>query len=333
MEAIAGHKSTSTRAPGWLVWTALWIVYIVWGSTYLAIRVAVETLPPVLSGGVRFLIAGAVVYLFLLVKNGPEHVKLTARELRASAVVGGLLLMGGNGLVTIAETSVPSNLAALLIAAVPLWVVVIRSIARERVRAGTIGGVVVGFVGVAVLVMPGNRPDGANLAGMLLLILAAGLWAVGSFLATRLPLHKDPFVSTAAQMLTGGAIMVATGLLRGEGSGIRAEDFSAESLWALAYLVVAGSLLAFTAYVWLLQNAPLSKVSTYAYVNPVVAILLGWLILGEEITAITLIGAGVIVSSVAYIVRRESTARQAAPEAPVVRPRSAGDVGAETGAA
>ena len=309
-------STVKTNAPGWMVWAALWVIYIVWGSTYLAIRVTVETLPPFLSAGVRFVIAGSIVYAVLAVRRGLKAIRITRREFAASAFVGAALLFGGNGLVSVAEQEVSSSLAALIIASTPLWVILLRTLAGDKVSRGTLVGVALGFVGVGVLVLPGNEGNGANLAGLLLLVIASASWAAGSFFSSRLPLPKDPFVSTAAQMVSGGLILVGAGGVTGELSGLDPSSFSGASLAGLAYLVTIGSLLAFTAYVWLLQNAPISKVATYAYVNPVIALFLGWLILSETMTASMLVGAAVIVSSVAFIVSKESApARPEADEA------------------
>lgn len=302
-------------APSWMVWAALWTVYIVWGSTYLAIRVTVETLPPFLTGGVRFMIAGSLMYLFLLIRRGRSAMRVTFSQVRAAALVGALLLMGGNGLVMVAEKDVPSGLASLIIASTPLWVVLYRFLARERISPGTLIGVGVGFIGVAVLVLPGDRPDGASLAGIFLLLIASASWGNGSFLSSRIDMPPDPIVSTAYQMLLGGAISAMVGLVLGEASGLEVDRFSTSSLLALAYLIVIGSLVAFTAYVWVLQHAPVSKVATYAYVNPVIAIFLGWLILSEEITPSIFIGAAIIVASVAFIVRKESASKPSPVEA------------------
>jgi drug/metabolite transporter (DMT)-like permease len=169
--------------------------------------------------------------------------------------------------------------------------------------------VAVGFTGVALLVLPGNRPAGADSLAVGLLLMASTFWAAGSYFSKSLPLPKDPFVSTATQMLGGGVVLLIAGLVSGE--SLAGMELTASSVGAFVYLVGAGSLLAFTAYVWLLANAPISKVATYAYVNPVVAIFLGWLILSEQITATTLAGAGVIVASVAFIVRKETQASRA----------------------
>lgn len=303
---VTSHAQPRHTPPAWLVWLALWTVYIIWGSTYLAIRVTVETLPPLFAAGVRFLVAGALMYAWLALRGGPNSVRISRRELVAATAVGGALLLGGNGLVMLAERDVPSGLASLIIASVPLWVVVFRATTGERVGKGTRAGVAAGFAGVAMLVLPGDTTDGAALYGLLLLVGAAFSWATGSFLSQRLSLPPNPFLSTAVQMLAGGALLMLGGLARGEASSLALDQFSAASLWALTYLVVAGSFVAFTAYTWLLQNAPISKVATYAYVNPVVAVLLGWAILSESVTPVIGVAAAVIVASVAFIIRRET---------------------------
>jgi drug/metabolite transporter (DMT)-like permease len=297
----------NAAAPGWQVWTGLGIVYVVWGSTYLAIRVVVETMPPLLTGGVRFMLAGAILYLILLVRKGREGVRFTRAQWISCLIVGTLLVTGGNGLVMVGEVDVPSGLAALIIASVPLWVIVYRRIAGEGIAPGTLAGVAVGFVGLALLLLPsGGNDEVTSWVGLLLLFLAAPSWALGSFLSKRRPLPSDPFLSTALQMLLGGFTSIVAGLGRGEAGGVDLGSFSGDSLIAFVYLIFIGSLVAFSAYVWLLQHAPISKVATYAYVNPVIAIFLGWAILSEEITASIVAGAVVVVASVATIVRKES---------------------------
>jgi drug/metabolite transporter (DMT)-like permease len=303
---VTVHRDAQGRAPAWLVWTALWTVYIVWGSTYLAIRVTVETLPPLLTMGVRFLTAGLILYGVLLAIRGRAGVRISPRELRSCAIVGAALFLGANGMVAVAELEISSSLAALIISSVPLWVILFRAGAGDRASFGTAIGVIAGFSGVGILVMPGNRPAGVAAWAIGLILFASFSWALGSFLSTRLPMPKDLLISTTYQMIGGGFALVAGGLLRGEASGFDASSWSTASMLAFGYLVTMGSLVGFTAYAWLLQNAPISKVATYAYVNPVVAIFLGWLILAEEVTAMTLIGAAVIVASVAFIVRKES---------------------------
>lgn len=305
-------------APAWKVWVALWTVYIVWGSTYLAIRVTVESMPPLFSMGLRFITAGMIMYLVLLIRRGRDGVRITKRQLVTCAVVGTFLFLGANGMVAVSELVVPSSLAALIIASVPLWVILIRSLAGDRVTRGTLIGIVVGFTGVGILVRPGGEQ--VAMWGVLLLLFASASWAVGSFLSTRFDLPRDLLTSSAYQMILGGIALVLGGFVRGEASGFSVADWSGASLLAFAYLVSIGSLAGFTAYAWLLQNAPISKVSTYAYVNPVVAILLGWLILNETITANILLGAAVVVGSVAFIVRTEARPRPVAEPSGVLAP-------------
>lgn len=317
------QRDDQGNAPAWLVWTALWVVYIVWGSTYLAIRVTVETLPPLLTMGVRFLSAGLTMYAILLLRRGRAGVRITPAQLKSSVIVGAALFLGANGMVAVAELEMPSSLAALIIASVPLWVIVLRATVGDRVRLGTLVGVAVGFTGVAVLVLPGNRPTGVSSWAVALIVFASFSWALGSFLSTRMHLPKDLLVSSTYQMIGGGLALLTGGIFRGEVAGFDSSSWSRASLLAFLYLVTMGSLVGFTAYAWLLQNAPISKVSTYAYVNPVVAIFLGWIILAEPITATTMLGAAVIVASVAFIVRKESAPEREPEPAPVL-------VGADT---
>jgi drug/metabolite transporter (DMT)-like permease len=305
--AVGAGTSREGRAPGWQIWTGLAIVYVVWGSTYLAIRVVVETMPPLLSGGVRFMTAGAILYLVLLLRNGRERMRFTRAQLISALIVGTLLVTGGNGLVMVGELDVPSALAALIIASVPLWVIVYRRVAGETIATGTLVGVAVGFVGLALILLPaGGNDEVESWVGLLLLCIAAPCWALGSFLSKRRELPADPFLSTSLQMMLGGLTSLIGGLMRGETGDVDFAGFSADSLIAFVYLIFIGSLVAFTAYVWLLQNAPVSKVATYAYVNPIIAIFLGWAILSEEITVSIIAGAAIVVASVATIVRKES---------------------------
>jgi drug/metabolite transporter (DMT)-like permease len=280
-------------------------VYLGWGSTYLAIRVMVETVPPLLGAGVRFAVAGGVMVAVLSFRRA---VKPTRAQL-LSALLVGLLLPGANAVVTVAEQEVPSSVAALLIASVPLWVLLMRRGTGERVSRAGIIAVLVGFAGVALLLRPGEQSGDATVLGLAACVIAAAMWASGSFASPRLRLPADPLVSTGWQMLLGGLAIVAVGLALGEAPEVDPAAFSTRSILALGYLVVFGSWIAFTAYAWLLQNAPISKVSTYAYVNPVVAIVLGFLILDEVVTPVTLVGAAIIVVSVALVVRIENARR------------------------
>jgi drug/metabolite transporter (DMT)-like permease len=252
----------------------------------------------------------------MVVRRG-QATRPRGREIAAAVLVGTLLCFLGNGLVTVAEQHVPSGLAALLVGSVPMWVVLLRTGAGERVLPGTLGGVAVGFGGLALLLLPGSRPHGAALGSALLVVFAAACWASGSFASTRLTLPRHALHSTGWQMLGGGLVMSVVGLVAGEGGDVDLSAFSGRSVAAFLYLVFIGSLVAFSAYAWLLQHAPISLVATYAYVNPVVAVFLGWLILDEQITVTTAVGAAVVVASVWWIVRARPVAppREAATEA------------------
>jgi drug/metabolite transporter (DMT)-like permease len=291
------------------VWAALGVVYVVWGSTYLAIRVMVETIPALLGAGVRFVIAGALLLAVLAARGGLQRLRLQRAMLARLAVIGTLLVFGGNGLVTIAEKHVPSGLTALLIASVPLWIVVYRLAARDRPHRVTLAGVLLGFAGVALLLLPGNRPEGVEIGPILVVVAAAMSWALGSLFSQRWTMPADPLVSTGWQMLIGGAAMLLAAVAAGETSSVDVAAFSAKSVWSLIYLIVVGAVLAYSAYTWLLQNAPISQVATYAYVNPVVAVFLGWAILGENIPTMMIAASAVIVVAVATIVRNESRRR------------------------
>jgi drug/metabolite transporter (DMT)-like permease len=310
----AGAASPTQSPPQVVrVWAALGAIYLIWGSTYLAIRLMVETVPPALGAGVRFLIAGSLMLAFLLYRS---TVRVTRAQLGWCLVVGTLLAAGGNGLVTVAERDVPSGLAALLIASEPLIIVLLRGLAGDRADRATLGGVALGFLGVGILMLPGGRPDDVPV-GMTLLVLVASLsWALGSFISPRVDLPKDPLVSTGWSLLLGGGILTAAGLLGGEGGDVHVGAFSTKSILALVYLVVVGSIVAFSCYSWLLANAPISQVSTYAYVNPVIAVLLGAVFLSEDVAVATLAGMALVLVSVWVIVRQESAAEPAASVPP-----------------
>jgi drug/metabolite transporter (DMT)-like permease len=287
------------------IWSALWIVYVIWGSTYLAIAVSVETIPPLLAVSTRFVAAGAIMAVVVRYRGGSMRIR--AREL-ASCVVVGCLLPGANAVLFYAERNVPTGLASLLIASVPLWVVVLRLTARERLPLFALVGVGIGFAGVAVLAQP---EGGATSWGIGLCVLSAVMWSVGSVLSRWLPMPADPFAATSWEMLAGGFVMLPFGIaLAGS------VHPSARSIGGWIYLVCIGSVVGYTAYVWLLANAPLGLVSTYAYVNPVVAIVLGVLFRGEELTVRLLIGAVVIVAAVALVVRQEPPVATEIEEAP-----------------
>jgi drug/metabolite transporter (DMT)-like permease len=311
----------------WRVWSALGAIYLIWGSTYLAIRVMVETVPPALGAGTRFVLAGLLMLGALAVRGGgPRSIAISRTQLRNCFIIGALLAAGGNGLVTVAEQDVPSGLAALLVASVPLWVVLYRTLGGDRVAGVTLAGVSLGFVGVGVLLAPGGRPDDVPIGMALLIVLAAAFWGLGSFAAQRIELPRDPLVTTGWQMLLGGVLFAACGLGAGEAGRVDVGSFSTDSLLAFAYLVVVGSIVAFSAYAYALGNAPISQVSTYAYVNPVIAVVLGAVVLGEHVAPVTVAGMALIVASVVVVVRREARAkarvRAAAPASPPVAPAS-----------
>jgi len=278
------------------VWTALVTVYIIWGSTYLGIAYAGETIAPLFAASTRFITAGALMtILVLLVRRGTLRM---GRPELISCMVIGILLPGANSVLFFAERNVPTGLASLIIASVPLLVMLERlALGRERLPWPVLAGIGVGFAGVAILAQPSG---GAKPWGIALCVLSALMWSTGSFLSSRLPMPEDPFSATAVEMLTGGLVMLPLSLFTLHGFSP-----STTSVLAWVYLVIFGSIIGYTAYVWLLANAPLGLVSTYAYVNPVVAITLGVLFRGEDLTWRLLIGAAIVVVSVATVVRRE----------------------------
>jgi drug/metabolite transporter (DMT)-like permease len=295
--------------PPWKVWTALGVVYVVWGSTYLGIRYVVTSLPPLLGAASRFALASLVLAVFLLVRRGRAALVASRRQYANGALIGLLLLLGGNGGVTLAESSgLPSGLTALLVAAVPLWVVLLRLVDSDRPATRTLVGVAIGFVGLAVLLGPGARPHAVSAGAALLVLGSSFLWSVGSYLATRLDLPAEPLVTSVSEMVGGAVGLIVVGLLRSESVDLRHVELS--SVLALAYLVLFGSLVAFTAFSWLLGVAPVSKVATYAYVNPVVAVGLGALFVGERITLTSVVGGALTLLAVAVVVGEEGRRRR-----------------------
>ncbi len=309
-----------------LVWVALWTVYIVWGSTYIGIRVMDETIPPMLGATTRFLAVGVLLATYLLVRRGRSALRVSKRELLSLGIVGTLLLAGGNGVLIYAETWVPAGISAVVVASVPLWIVALRLVGRDRPKLATLASTLFGFAGVALLVLAHNGSDGATAGGLLLVVVASISWALGSFLSSRLPMPSDALVSTAWEALLAGLVLFVAAIP--ELGSFHPSSVSVRSGAGLAYLITFGSILGLTAYVWLLQNAPISKVSTYAYVNPVVAILLGALLLGESVTPAILLGGAIIIVAVAAVIMiegRSPRVRDAEPvaPAPTSRPRSA----------
>jgi len=309
------------------VWAALAVVYVLWGSTYLAIRFAVETMPPLLHAAARFLVAGLVLLGGVVAVRGRAALRATPVQLGTAAVSGVLLLTGGNGLVSVGELRVPSGLAALIVASVPLWIVVLRAALRDRPAAITAAGVLLGFGGVALLFRPGAG-DGYDTRYAALIVLASVSWSVGALLTARRPVPADPLVLSAVQMVAGGIALVVASAGRGELSGFSPAAVSASSWLALGYLIVFGSLVAFSAFVWLLGEAPVSIVSTYAYVNPVVAVVLGALFAGERLTGTAAVGGLLILAAVALVVTAEGRARRVAAAAAANDDRAPGDLAA-----
>jgi drug/metabolite transporter (DMT)-like permease len=288
------------------LWLALWVVYIVWGSTYLGIKVAVRTLPPLLTAGTRFLAASALLAVLLLVVR--RSLRAPRREALTAMGLGVVLLACGVGLVHVAETRIDSSIAAMIAGSVPLQIVVWRTLAGERVPRGTAVAALVGLGGLALVVGPGGFEGGSVAVGLLVMVTASIAWSRGSFVARRLQLPSDPFVATVYEMLGGGLVLTVAALAAGEGSDLTTAAFEPGPVAAWIYLAVFGSVIAFSAYAWLLGNAPISQVVTHQYVNPLVAVALGALLLDERPGPATLVGAALIVGAVAVTVRRESRA-------------------------
>jgi drug/metabolite transporter (DMT)-like permease len=301
------NTPATTSAPAaprrMLLLVAFAAVYLVWGSTYLAVKYAIATLPPLLMAGARFLLAGLV--MSAVGRASAEYEKPTAAQWRTSFVVGALLLVGGNGGVVLAERYIPSSLAALLVAIEPFWIVLLGWLwlRQPRPSGKVLLGLLLGFGGVYLLVGE-QLGAGSGLRQLLsagAVLGAAFCWAAGSLYGLRAPSPRSAVQGAGMQMLAGGVLLLLLGLLIGEGHELHLGQVSRASWLGFGYLVVFGSLVAFTAYSWLMKNAPAARVATYAYVNPVVAVLLGWVMLGEALTGQMLIGAVVIVGSVVLI--------------------------------
>jgi len=302
-DARPAVRASGTVSPA--VVGALLVVYVVWGSTYLGIKYTVADLPPLLAMGCRFLLAGSLLLAILLATRGRAALRMSPRQAATAVACGLLLLVGGNGLVAVAEQYVNSGLAALLIAATPLWVVVLRALLGDRPALSTVGGLLLGIVGVGVLLRPGFGGE-HGIGPLLLVCLSSLLWSIGTVLATRRPLPRDPFATTVVEMAAGGVAMVVLGSIGGEWGRVDLGAVDASSWLAFGYLVVVGSLVAYSAYVWLLAHAPVSLVTTYAYVNPAVAVALGALFLAEPLSTPVLVGGAVIIAAVAVVISTEA---------------------------
>lgn len=281
-------------------------IYIFWGSTYLAIKYAIETLPPFLMAGARFVFAGSIMIVWARFSKDYEPPR--PAHWRTSIIVGTLLLLGGNGGVVFAERYLTSSLAALLVATEPFWIVLLSWLWLKGARPNwkVALGLAVGFFGVWLLISGQNTGGAAahgsmQILGTIAVIAAALSWATGSLYGLRAPVPKSSFLTAGMQMFSGGLVLLLVSLLGGEWSSFNLSEVSNRSWLGLLYLIVFGSLIAFTAYSWLMKNVQPAMVATYAYINPIIAVLLGWLIAGESFTGQMLIGAGVIVGSVALI--------------------------------
>lgn len=290
-------------------------VYIIWGSTYLAIRFAIETLPPFLMAGTRFLISGTLLYVIARARGAERPDR---RNWIATAVIGALLLLGGNGGVVWAEQRVPSGLAALLVATVPVWMVTLEWLrGGTRPTRGVVAGLLLGMAGLAMLIGPGEFAGGrgADTLGAIVLVGASLSWAIGSIYSRGAPLPKSPLLTTGMEMLAGGVLLALLGLATGELGRLDVGAATAKSWLSLLYLILFGSLVGFTAYIWLLKVSTPAKVSTYAYVNPVVAVLLGWLFASEPLSLRMLLAAAVIIAGVALITITKKPQTAEAPRA------------------
>lgn len=303
------------------VWIALLALYIVWGSTYLAIRFSVETIPPFLHAALRFLISGAILYIW---RRAAGDSLPTKSNWKATAIVGTLLLLGGNGLVALAEKNVPSGIAALVISTSPFWLVLFESLRAGGTKPNwqSLVGLVIGFGGVFLLIGPAEitgSEQQLNTFSVILLLIAPFLWSLGSIYARGADMPKSTLMSTGMQMLMGSVALFIVSIVTGELNGFNFGEVSLRSWWGLAYLITFGSLVGFVSYGWLLHNAPVSLTSTYAYVNPVVAVILGWLLADESLDARILLASAIIIGSVILInsarqVKVRAQPLQAVPE-------------------
>jgi drug/metabolite transporter (DMT)-like permease len=306
-QVVAGRRPGEARpTPGTNLsrsaWLALAIVYIVWGSTYLGIDLAVRTMPPFLMAAMRFLIAGPLLYAWAI-RRGDRADRPTARQWLSATLIALPMLTIANSAVGWAEQTMDTGTAALIIASAPLWMALLdRVFYAQRVARGVVVGLAVGFGGVALLVAPGGA-DGAGSTAAIVLVVTSLAWSVGSLYSRQADLPRRPLVSAAMQMIAGGVMLLPVAAVTGEFNTFDPAAVSLESWLGLAYLIVFGSIVAYSAYTWLLREVPISVAGTYAYVNPVVAVLLGTLVLGEPLTWQTLVGGGIILAAVALIVR------------------------------
>ena len=286
------------------VWLALVTVYLVWGSTFIALAIVIRDLPPFLSMSVRHLVAGSALLLFALPRGDRAADPIGRRQIGSAFVFGGLLFVTGHGLLAWSQQTVPAGVAALLVGTIPIWMALFDRVAfGKRLALGAYAGIAVGFAGLAFLFDPFGGGSVDRL-GALVIVASAMCWAIGSLYSRGAPLPKRPLVSAGLASLCGGILLAGYSLVSGE---VGEAVWTTSAVLGLAYLIVAGSFVGFTAYVWLLRVAPISLVSTYAYVNPIVAVALGWLILGESVTVQMLVAGAAVLVSVAVILRSGAT--------------------------
>ncbi len=303
-------KTLSKKA---MTWICLWLVYIIWGSTYFAIRYVIDTMPTFLSMGLRFLLAAALLTLIVILKSGYRELLVPKKEVFNAAIVGGLILGLGIGNVAYAEHVAPTGIIALMISALPLWIAIFRTISGERLHLRSWFGIFIGFAGVAFLLRPGSvqglagSSQRALVFALALVLLGNFAWAIGTFFTPRIAMPKNALVLTTYEMLAGGISLTTVGLLRGE-TFVDLLDASFASWMAFIYLATVGSIVAYSAYLWLVGNVSLTLTATYAYVNPVIAIFLGVVFLREKFTSNMLFGGVIVLIGVLIVVRAESKA-------------------------
>ena len=308
------------------IWGALVVLYLVWGSTYLGMKVAIETMPPLVMGAFRFIPAGVLLALFVVIRERGRIRRPSAREIRDAAIVGALLLVGGTGLVAWAEQTIPTGVAAVVIALVPMWLAVLGFVIyREPVRPLLAVGIAVGLVGVAILAWPAGGAGDLDPAGLAAILVAPVCWALGTLYAARRAVLPGPGAARERDRDGGRGPRVRRRRRADRRVGdVRPGRRVRDELGGIGYLIVMGSLVGYRTFAWLITVAPLSRVSTYAYVNPVVAVLLGWLVLGEPLTLRTIVASVVIVVAVALIVSARTGPRGRGPggtrHAPAPRP-------------
>ncbi|KXK11973.1 MAG: hypothetical protein UZ14_CFX002002553 [Chloroflexi bacterium OLB14] len=285
------------------IWTALIILYIVWGSTYLGIKIAVETIPPFFHAAIRFLISGIILVIW---QKMAGHELPTKNQWKSTFVIGTLLLLGGNGLVAWAEQTIPSGIAALIVGTVPMFLVIMEAIRPNGAKPTwqTIIGLVIGFIGIFILVGPAEISGSEaklNVAGVIAVFMACVFWAWGSIYSKGADLPKSSLMTTGAEMLMGSISLLIVSLLTGELNNWNVAEVSTRSWLGLIYLITIGSIVGFGSYIWLLQNAPISLVATYAYVNPIVAVLLGYFFANEILEPRIWIATAIIIGAVIFI--------------------------------